>query len=132
MGSLSLFISYDYDNDRHYKNLLTAWDKHDLFDFKFYDASVDVSVNSTNADQIKRVIRGRIYEATHFLCIIGEETWKSVWVDWEIKKAVEFKKKIVGVKINSSYSSPTAIVGIGASWARSFTFELIRNAVLFA
>lgn len=129
MGEISIFISYDYDNDRHYKNLLTAWDKHDLFDFKFYDASVDVSVNSINADYIKRVIRGRIDETTHFLCIVGEETWESGWVDWEIKKAVAFEKRIIAVKINSNYISPTAILGIGANWARSFTFESIRNAI---
>lgn len=94
-----------------------------MFDFKFYDSSVDISVNSINADYIKRVIRGRIYEATHFLCIVGEETWESGWVDWEIKKAVEFEKRIIAVKINSNNISPTAILGIGANWARSFTFE---------
>lgn len=75
MGKISMFISYDQDNARHHKNLLTAWDKHDLFDLKFYDASVDVSVNRTNADYIKRVICGRIYDATHYLCIFVEETW---------------------------------------------------------
>ena len=129
MGQISMFIGYDYDKDKHYKNLLTAWDKHDLFDFKFYDASVDVSVNSTNADYIKRVIRARIYEATHFLCIVGEETWKSDWVDWEIKKANEFNKRIISVKINSNYTSPTAIIGVGANWAKSFTFESIKDAI---
>lgn len=132
MGKISMFISYDYDKDRHYKNLLTAWDQHDLFAFEFYDASVDISVNSTNANYIKDVIRKRILNTTHFLCLIGEETWKSEWVDWEIKKAAEFNKKIIAVKINNNNTSPTAIFGIGASWAKSFTFDSIKNAVLFA
>lgn len=129
MGKIKMFISYDYDKDRHYKNLLTAWDSHDLFDFEFYDVSVDISVNSTNATYIKDVIRRRILETTHFLCIIGEETWKSGWVDWEIKKAAEFNKKIIAVKINNNTTSPTAIFVIGASRAKSFTFESIKNAV---
>jgi hypothetical protein len=27
MAKKKVFISYDYDNDKHYKNLLLAWDK---------------------------------------------------------------------------------------------------------
>lgn len=127
--STELFISYDYDNDKHYKNLLVAWDSNDLFDFEFYDHSVDVSVNSDDANYIKRVIRDKISQCTHFLCIIGQETWKSDWVEWEIEKAVELGKKIVAVKIDNGYTSPSAIMGVGASWARSFTFSAIYDAV---
>lgn len=42
---MTVFISYDYDNDRHYKNLLVAWSKNTSFNLEFYDSSVDVSVN---------------------------------------------------------------------------------------
>ena len=71
MAKKTIFISYDYDNDKHWKNLLVAWDKNSEFDFTFYDASVDVSVNSTDAAAIKRVISARISGATRFLCIVG-------------------------------------------------------------
>ena len=37
MAKPTVFISYDYDHDRHYKNLLLAWDKNKEFDFTFYD-----------------------------------------------------------------------------------------------
>jgi hypothetical protein len=127
--SIELFISYDYDNDKHYKNLLVAWDSNDMFDFEFYDHSVDVSVNSEDANYVKRVIKDKISQCTHFLCIIGEHTWKSDWVAWEIEKAVEMRKKIVAVKIDDSYTSPSTIMGVGASWARSFTFSAISDAV---
>jgi len=49
MAKKKVFISYDYDHDKHYKNLLLAWDKNSEFDFSFYDTSVDVSVDSTDA-----------------------------------------------------------------------------------
>lgn len=127
--STELFISYDYDNDKNYKNLLVAWDANDMFDFEFYDHSVDVSVNSEDANYIKRVIKDKISQCTHFLCIIGASTWESEWVDWEIRKAVEMGKRIVAVKIDNSYSSPAAIMNVGASWARSFTFSAISEAV---
>lgn len=124
-----IFISYDFTNDRHYKNTLVMWDANKIFEFEFYDQSVDVSVNSDNASYIRTVIRGEINSSTHFLCIIGKETHKSDWVKWEIDRAVELKKKIIGVKIDQSYTSPPNIFGVGASWAKSFTFDYIKTAI---
>ncbi len=129
MATDKIFISYDYDNDKHYKNLLVAWDKNDLFDFKFYDSSVDVSVNSQDAAYIKRVIKGKIEDSDALLVIVGKETYKSDWVEWEIEKAYELDKNLIAVKTDNSNTSPNAIFGKGASWAKSFTFESIKNAV---
>ncbi len=129
MAKKKVFISYDYDNDKHYKNLLLAWDANKEFDFSLYDQSVDVSVDSTDAAAIKRVISARINNSTYFLCIVGKHTHKSGWVAWEIKKAVELKKKIVAVKTAKDNESPSEILGVGAEWALSFTFESIKNAI---
>ena len=129
MAKKAIFISYDYDNDKHWKNLLVAWDKNGEFDFTFYDASVDVSVDSTDAAAIKRVISARINSAKRFLCIVGEHTHKSGWVKWEIEKAVELKRKLIAVKTDTENTSPDAIFGVGASWAMSFTFDAIKKAV---
>lgn len=126
---LSVFVSYDYDNDRHYKNLLKAWNANQTFDLEFYDQSVDVSVNSDAAGPIRRVISVRVGGSDVFLCIVGKETYKSDWIDWEIKKAVELNKKIVAVKTEKNNISPAAIFGVGAGWAQSFTFEAIRKAI---
>lgn len=129
MAKMKVFISYDYDNDKHYKNLLLAWDANSEFDFSFYDESVDVSVDSEDASAIRRVISAKINNATYFLCLIGKQTHKSRWIDWEIKKAVELKKKLVAVKIDNSYISPEAILNVGASWAKTFTLDSIKNAL---
>lgn len=124
-----VFISYDYDNDRDYKNLLLAWDKNKDFDFSFQDHSADVSINSHDADAIKRAISAKINGATIFLVIVGSKTHRSTWVKWEIGKAVELKKKIVAVKIEAANQSPDELLGIGASWANSFKFDSIKNAL---
>lgn len=129
MAKKKIFISYDYDHDKHYKNLLLAWDANKLFDFSFYDESVDVSVDSDDAAAIKRVISARINSSTYFLCIVGKHTHKSDWVTWEINKAVELKKRLLAVKTGSGNTSPAAILGVGASWAKSFTLESITNAI---
>ncbi|NUY81899.1 TIR domain-containing protein [Flavobacterium sp. MAH-1] len=124
-----VFISYDYDNDRHYKNLLLAWDAHTLFDFSLYDHSVDVSVNSTNANYIKTVITRAIVDAPYFLVIVGRYTHSSAWVSWEIQKAAEQGRRIIAVKTDRENISPPALFGIGASWAMSFTYNAIRSAI---
>ena len=129
MAKKKVFVSYDYDNDKSYKNLLLAWDVNSSFDFHFDDTSADVSINSTNAVAIKRAISAKINNSTYFLCIIGAKTCKSTWVKWEISKAVELGRKIVAVKINSTNTSPDEIKGVGASWAMSFSFESIKTAI---
>jgi len=63
------------------------------------------------------------------LCIIGKQTYKSGWVAWEINTASNLNKKIIAVKTDQSNTSPDEILGIGASWAISFTFESIKNAI---
>ncbi len=124
-----VFISYDYDNDKHYKNLLLAWDANRLFDFSIHDHSADVSINSINASAIKSVLSRYINEATYFLVIVGSKSHKSSWVKWEIEKAVELKKRIIAVKTDRENTSPDALYGIGASWAMSFTYDAIIKAI---
>jgi hypothetical protein len=127
-----VFVSYhSADEDTRHKNLLVAWSKNDNghFDIKFDDTSVGVSINSSNATYIKSVIKGKITDSSVFMCLIGENTHNSDWVKWEIDKAVELKKKIVAVKIKNSYTSPSNIFGVGASWAKSFTYESIKKAI---
>ena len=129
MAKKKIFISYDYDHDKHYKNLLVAWDKNDLFDFSFYDGSVTVAVNSVDAAAIKRVISARINACPRFLCIVGKYTHKSEWVAWEIGKAVELEKSIIAVKTDKSNTTPDGLYGVGAKWALSFTFSSISAAI---
>ena len=129
MAVKRVFISFDYDNDLAYKNLLLAWDKNKDFDFRFYDASLRTPINSTDASYIKSRIKPRIKEATHLLCIVGKHSHKSSWIDWEIEVGIEERKKLIGVKLDRSYTSPSRILNAQAKWAMSFTFESIKSAI---
>jgi hypothetical protein len=129
MARKTVFISFDYDNDRHYKNLLLAWDANDEFDFGFYDGSLRDAIDSTNADYIKSKIRPMIRAATHFLCLIGKDCASSPWILWEIDRAVEFKKKLIAVKIEKDNTTPLSLIGVGATWAMSFNFDAIKKAL---
>ncbi|PIC81076.1 hypothetical protein CSV75_04665 [Sporosarcina sp. P18a] len=127
-----VFISYHSDTEgtRH-KNLLVAWSKNDNghFDIKFDDTSVGVSIKSEDANYIKSVIKRKITESNIFLILIGKNTHLSDWCNWEIEKAVELKKRIVAVKIQSTYTTPAGLYGIGTKWAYSFTYDSIKKAI---
>ena len=88
-----------------------------------------MSIQSTNEAVIKRAISAKINAATYFLCLVGEKTSKSSWVDWEISKAKELRKRLIVVKISYRYLTPNGLLGAGASWAKSFTFAAIKDAI---
>ena len=129
MVTRKMFVSYDYLNDAKHKKLLVAWAKNSDFAFFLNDQSVDVSVDSTDAAEIKRVISASVRAATYFLCLIGKETHKSKWVAWEIAKAVEMKKRLVAIKIDKDDVSPAGLLNQGASWTLSFSLDGIAKAI---
>jgi len=71
----------------------------------------------------------KIKKSDVFLCLIGEHTYKSEWVAWEIEKAKELNKKILAVKIEKHYFTPTNLFGIGAKWALDFSKASILDVI---
>ena len=59
----------------------------------------------------------------------SEEIGYKNWINFEIAKSVENGNSIVGVKLDREYESPDEILGVGASWAMSFTEESIIKAL---
>jgi len=129
MSKNKVFIGYDYDNDKAAKDRLVGWDVNKEFDFSFYDRSFDFAVDSDEANVVKQDLATRIGDASHFLCIVGKETYRSAWMVWEIRKAIELRKKLVAAKTDSINNSPTAMQGVGASWSTMFNFDSIKKAM---
>ena len=138
MAKKEVFVSFDYDNDKHYKFLLEGWDANPNFEFNFSDKSAH-EIDSEKVDRVKAVLTHKIKDATHTLILIGKYANKKHpdsdlindinWINWEINKSIELGKKLVAVKLDSSNESPTAIMGVGAKWAMSFTQESIIKAL---
>jgi antiphage defense system Thoeris ThsB-like protein len=128
MTKNKVFVGYD-ESDKAAKDRLLGWDVNKEFDFSCYDRSVDVAVDSEEAAVVKQDLSARIGDSSHFLCIVGKETYRSGWMQWEIRKAVELKKKIVAAKTDSTNNSPTAMQRVGASWSTLFDFDSIKNAM---
>jgi hypothetical protein len=130
MATRKIFISYDYDNDSRYKNLLVAWSENpDFADFYINDQSVTDPVDSERAGPIRRAISAKINAATGLICVVGEQTAASPWIKWEIEKAVELGKRIIAVKVSKDCKTPSALYGVGATWALSFKYDAIKTAI---
>lgn len=124
-----VFVSYHHSTDRHYKNLLLAWDKNKRFDFRMRDCSADLSVRSNNPESLKRVLSMKINKGTHFLVIIGPDTHDCEWVKWEIRKARELEKNIIAVKTNPHNRPPAELYRAGAEWINHFRMRPICEAL---
>lgn len=138
MAKKKVYISFDYDHDKHYKYLLEAWDANDDFELSFADKTPD-EINSDNIGRVKAGLSQKINEAFYTLVIIGkyanakhkdsELIGEINWINWEIKKSIEAKNKLVAIKIERSNSSPDALSGQNATWAMSFTEDAILKAL---
>mgnify|MGYP001019007940 CR=1 FL=1 len=133
-----VFVSFDYEHDKHYKFLLEAWDKNDKFDFEFYDHSSG-EINTDDISRVKAALTTKIKSADITLVIIGKyaNSWHDDyqeigyrnWINFEIAKSIEVGNSLVAVKIDREYDSPQAILNQDASWAYSFTEDSIVAAL---
>ncbi len=129
MAKNKVFIGYDYDHDKASRDRLLGGDVSKEFDFSSYDRSFDVAVDSEQAVAIKQDLAARIGDATYFLYIVGKESYRSGWVAWEVRKAVELKKNLVAVKTDSIYNSPSVLQRVGVSWSKMFNFDSVKQAI---
>ena len=135
---MKVFVSFDYDNDKHYKALLKAWDANPEFDFYFSDLSSE-EIQSNSVSTVKQVLSRKINEANYTLVLVGKEAnkqhkdYKEIgyknWQNYEIAKSKEHKNKLIAVKLDKANESPEELLNAGASWAMSFTEEAVVAAM---
>jgi len=101
--SKNVFISHYNKDDKHVQSLKSRL-KDQGYDIRNF------SVDSTNHKDgrkpskavIERLLRMRINWSSTFICLIGPKTHTREWVDYEINKAVEQGKRIIGVYTHGS------------------------------
>lgn len=133
-----VFVSFDYDNDKHYYYLLKGWDANKSFKFHFSDYT-SKEIKSDSVSVVKQKLSQKINEADYTLVIIGKHSndihsdhnligYKN-WQNYEIAKSVAHGNKIIAVKIDRMYNSPDELYGKNASWALAFSEEAITKAL---
>lgn len=138
MAKSKVFVSFDYENDRHYKRLLEAWSANSDFEFSFDDRSSG-EIKSKDIAVVKAALTRKINEATHTFVIIGKEGNKphkdlkeigfKNWQNFEVNRSKLNKNKLLAIKLESHFDGPEELYGSGAKWAYSFTQGSIMGAL---
>lgn len=138
MAKKKVIICFDYENDRHYRNLLSAWDANSDFEFSFNDITPS-EINSYNISVIKAELTKKINQATYTLVLVGKEANKrhrdsaligyKNWQNFEIARSKQNRNKLIAVKLDFNNESPDELLYAGASWAMSFTKDAILKAL---
>lgn len=136
--SKKVFVSFKYNDDKHYKYLLEAWSQNENVEFLFDDNSSG-EIQSNNIDVIKRALSRKINSSSVTLVILGKSTHKKDpnsleigydnWQIYEIEKSKEHKNSMIVVKLSRDYISPDQLKNCGVSWVYSFNQKTIMDAL---
>jgi hypothetical protein len=98
----NVFISHHHADDEHVGGLTKLLDRQS---FQIRNSSIRAKPsNQARLDKkqipeatLKRLLRMKMSWASTVIVLVGKETHQRPWVDWEIRKANELGKRIVGV-----------------------------------
>ena len=118
MNKKRVFVSFDYDKDRHYKYLLQAWDANPEFDFVFKDETPG-EINTNDIGRIKAGLTRKINDATHTLFIVGKHANQPHknrdligfinWINFEAYQSIHSGNHLAVVKIDDSCAVPNEL-----------------------
>lgn len=118
-----VFLSFVVE-DKHLVDLFRGQAKNKNSDLEFDDYSVTEPFDSDNADYIRRKITEKIRRASITICLIGETTYKSRWVKWEIEKSHDLGKRLLGVRLHSDPTKDITPPAVSAARARVVNWNI--------
>ena len=106
-SSKRVFISFHMEDEAQVQ-LLRQQAKDERYDIEF----IDYSVKEPFDEKWKTQATERIEQSSVFFVMIGPETYKRDAVIWEINKAYELRKKVVGIRIykNKNHQVPEPLL----------------------
>ncbi len=138
MNKEKIFISFNYEHDRVYRYLMSAWSSSSRFEFIFYDRTPN-EIRTDDISRVKAVLTRKINEASIVVVFVGshanelhpdyQEIGYRNWQNFEIAKAKEFNKKLIAIQIDAHYNYPEELIGTGAVRVYNFSQEAIIKAI---
>ncbi|MBE6022895.1 MAG: hypothetical protein E7231_06630 [Cellulosilyticum sp.] len=132
MAKKKVCVSFDYEHDRLYYNLIEAWNENPKIDFSINDCTPN-EIKTESVSTVKQVLSTKIGQANYMIAIIGEhsndkhpdskEIGYNNWQAYEIAKNTEKGNGLVVVKIKQENAAPSEAYGVGAKWVYSFNLE---------
>lgn len=93
----NVFISHSWDYVSDLMNLRRLLENRGYFKVKFLESPPHDPINSTNSAYVKSVIKGHIQQADVVIGMAGIYASYSDWMKWELDKAIEMNKPVLGV-----------------------------------
>lgn len=127
-----IFISHRGEDKAQVRGfILLRWNIN--VDFAFFDRSLVDPVKSEDPNYIRKCIRDKMYGTSVTVVLIGNNTYKSKWVRWEIEESVDRRNGLLGIKLKGKSSAriPDALKNCGArviNWEPSIFADAIEKA----
>jgi len=133
-----VFVSFDYENDRLYKQALDMWDANKRFQFTFQSHTPN-EIQSFNISRIKAVLTSKLKDATHVIVLVGkyanqlhpdsQKIGFRNWINFEVYQARLYRKKIVVVMLSPNNTLPEWLHKSGAKLVNGFHEKDIIEAL---
>ena len=131
-------ISFDWHNDRNYRNMLSAWIANPTNPVSFEDLTPG-EINTDDVARVKARLTTQIRAATHTLVLVGayantthkdsEKIGTRDWIWWEIEQSKAEGNGLIAAKLEKDNPTPNPLLNAGATWAMSFTRDGILKAI---
>jgi MTH538 TIR-like domain (DUF1863) len=93
-----VFMSYHHHGDQAYYDAFSQR-FHDVYDV-IYDNSLEREVDSEDVAYVMRRIRENyITGSSCTIVLVGQDTWRRKYVDWEIRATLEKEHDLIGVHL---------------------------------
>jgi hypothetical protein len=131
-----VFISYQHDDMQQAKGFnLLRWNPN--VDFDFVGRHLLSPVQSKDPNYIRAKINEQLNGSSVVAVLIGQNTASSEWVDYEIRRAQEEGKGIIGIRLKGAEATaiPPALTQVGAkviNWNPDTFSDEIEGAALIA
>src|SRR5439155_13970888 len=123
-----LFLSFDADDKAQVGRFRLMARNPNVEELDFSETSLRALINSERGAYLRQVLRQKINRASVLVCLIGNATAWSDWVDWEIRTALDLRKGVCGVRLKDSRGrTPPALTDAGAPVARWNTREIVAG-----
>ena len=110
-----IFISYQHDDQMKAKGFnLLRWNKN--VKTEFVGRHLLDPVNSDDPAYITRKVREQLKGTSVTVVLIGDKTWKSTWVEKEVRMSLDKKPPngIVGIRLKEGVRTPESLKDCGA------------------
>lgn len=124
MSKKRVFVSFDYDNDVRYRDLLIGQAKNPLSPIEIDDWSLRFAFDS----KWKTQCRDRIKRTHIVIQLVGKDTYNAEGAVWEVKCAKEEGIPVFGVYIDK-YNKGRIPLSLQGSSVIEWTWDGIANKV---